>query len=242
VAEQRALEKEYERAGTRFAEKQQKYDQALMEPDELKSPVKMKNQQNRRDVARKGAQEAKDQLSSASERLNEVAARQKDLILRGEKLGLSADDVSEIMDDDLSRRIDAEAGADPKAKKREPPPRPPDGGSGPPPKGRLRQLADKVVAALGPKLKKLAPVAGPGLGLASAKAEFGKGNYFSAGLDAVGIIPGVGDLVDAGRLGVEFGLIIDQELGLGETALEWWGDRAADLYDAYAVDYYASRP
>jgi hypothetical protein len=66
----------------------------------------------------------------------------------------------------------------------------------------LGALADSPLAK---KALKVVPFLGIGAGAASAGMELKSGNKISAALDAVGVIPVLGDAVDAVRLGVELG-------------------------------------
>ncbi|MEG3439736.1 SpvB/TcaC N-terminal domain-containing protein [Pannus brasiliensis CCIBt3594] len=86
--------------------------------------------------------------------------------------------------------------------------------------------ATTVVAPVTAKAMKMVPMVGIGANLASATNEFRQGNYISGSLDLVGCVPVIGDVVDAGRLGVEVGTAIgnaiDSKFQAGSGALGDW--------------------
>jgi hypothetical protein len=77
-----------------------------------------------------------------------------------------------------------------------------------------------VLKKLGTKALKVIPFVGMGAGLYSAKAEAAQGNYGTAALEGVGLIPVVGDVVDAARLGVAIGEAGSELLGIDAVAEE----------------------
>ena len=73
---------------------------------------------------------------------------------------------------------------------------------------------------LGTKALKVIPFVGIGAGLYSTEAAAAEGRYGEAGLEAVGMVPVVGDVVDAARLGVAVGEVGSQLLGIDDVAAE----------------------
>ena len=73
---------------------------------------------------------------------------------------------------------------------------------------------------LGTKALKVIPFVGIGAGLYSTEAAAAEGRYGEAGLEAVGMVPVVGDVVDAARLGVAVGEVGSQLLGIEDVAAE----------------------
>lgn len=71
---------------------------------------------------------------------------------------------------------------------------------------------------LGTKALKVIPFFGIAAGVSSAAYEESQGNHVSAALDTVGLVPVVGDLVDAARLGVALGETADELLGISNVA------------------------
>ncbi len=101
-------------------------------------------------------------------------------------------------------------------------------------KARLAPVAKKVGEAVGKgagkiagKALKVVPVAGIGVGLASASAEASQGNYVSAGADAVGVVPVAGDVVDAARLGWAVGEVAGEVL---DAVFDFGSGPVGDLY------------
>jgi hypothetical protein len=80
-----------------------------------------------------------------------------------------------------------------------------------------------ILKKLGTKALKVIPFVGIGSGLYSAEAEASQGNYGNATLDAVGLVPVVGDVVDAARLGVAVGEVGSELLGIEDVAAEHGG-------------------
>jgi hypothetical protein len=83
-----------------------------------------------------------------------------------------------------------------------------------------KSTAKTALKKLGTKALKVIPFVGMGAGAASAVYEESQGNHVSAALDTVGLIPVVGDVVDAGRLGVAIGETADELLGISDVAAE----------------------
>ncbi|WP_268240800.1 toxin TcdB middle/C-terminal domain-containing protein [Streptomyces lacrimifluminis] len=73
---------------------------------------------------------------------------------------------------------------------------------------------------LGTKALKVIPFVGISAGVASAGYEASQGNTGTAALDAVGLIPVAGDVVDAARLGVAVGEVANEALGISDVAAE----------------------
>ncbi len=88
-------------------------------------------------------------------------------------------------------------------------------------KTTAKTAAKTALKKLGTKALKVIPFIGMGAGLTSATAEAAQGNTGAAALDAVGLVPLVGDVVDAGRLGVAVGETADQLLGISDVAAEY---------------------
>jgi hypothetical protein len=86
------------------------------------------------------------------------------------------------------------------------------------------EVAEKGGKAIGKKLAtkalKVVPFVGIGAGLYSVKAEAAQGNYGTAALEAVGLVPVVGDVVDAARLGIAVGEAANEALGIDTVAQE----------------------
>lgn len=82
------------------------------------------------------------------------------------------------------------------------------------------ETGGKTLTKLGTKALKVVPFVGIGAGLYSVKAEAAQGNYGTAALEAVGLVPVVGDVVDAARLGVAVGEAGAEALGIGDVAFE----------------------
>jgi RHS repeat-associated protein len=80
--------------------------------------------------------------------------------------------------------------------------------------------AKTALKKLGQKALKVIPFVGMGAGAASAGYEASQGNYGTAALDSVGLIPVVGDVVDAARLGVAVGEVANEVLGIEDVAAE----------------------
>ncbi|HEX2742311.1 MAG TPA: RHS repeat-associated core domain-containing protein [Rubrobacter sp.] len=78
----------------------------------------------------------------------------------------------------------------------------------------------KIATKLGTKALKVVPFVGMGASLYSMKAEAAQGNYGAAALEGVGMVPVVGDVVDAARLGVAVGETASEALGIEEVATE----------------------
>lgn len=78
----------------------------------------------------------------------------------------------------------------------------------------------KVLKKLGAKALKVIPFVGIGAGLYSMEAEAAQGNTGTAVLEGVGLIPVVGDVVDAGRFGVALGEATMELSGGEEVAAE----------------------
>lgn len=80
----------------------------------------------------------------------------------------------------------------------------------------VSEVAEKggktAIKVIGGKALKVIPFIGVGAALYSAQQEFRRGNYGSAALDLVGIVPVVGDVVDAARLGTAIGEEISRRL------------------------------
>jgi RHS repeat-associated protein len=74
----------------------------------------------------------------------------------------------------------------------------------------------------GSRLGKVLPFIGIGANVYSYQYNLRSGNYVSAGLDAVGIIPGFGDVVDLFRLLIESALEYGPPRGLGEFKPEFY--------------------
>ncbi|TCK16760.1 RHS repeat-associated protein [Ancylobacter aquaticus] len=87
-------------------------------------------------------------------------------------------------------------------------------------KSAAKTGAKTVLKKLGTKALKVIPFVGMGAGATSAAYEASQGNMGSATLDVVGLVPVVGDVVDAGRLGVAVGEAADQLLGISDVAAE----------------------
>ncbi len=92
----------------------------------------------------------------------------------------------------------------------------------------FRKAGSKMVAAM----SFLGPIAFAA-GQVNAAENIVKGKYKEAALDEFGEIPIVGDAVDVVQAGYFLGRAVDEELGLGETASTWYGNKAGDLYDQY---------
>lgn len=73
----------------------------------------------------------------------------------------------------------------------------------------LEKGGKTILQKLGTKALKVIPFVGIGAGLYSAKAEAAQGNYGTATLEVIGLVPVVGDVVDAARLGVAIGEAIN---------------------------------
>jgi hypothetical protein len=69
----------------------------------------------------------------------------------------------------------------------------------------LEKGGKTILKELGAKALKVVPFVGIASGLYSMKAEAAQGNYGSAALEGIGLIPIVGDIVDAARLGWAIG-------------------------------------
>jgi RHS repeat-associated protein len=80
--------------------------------------------------------------------------------------------------------------------------------------------AKTALKKLGVKALKVIPFVGIGVGVASAGYEASQGNLGAAALDAVGLIPVVGDVVDAARLGVAVVETVDELLGISNVVAE----------------------
>jgi RHS repeat-associated protein len=91
-------------------------------------------------------------------------------------------------------------------------------------KEALEKTGKSILKKLAPKALKVIPFVGIGAGLYSTQAEAAQGNYVTAGAEAVGMIPVVGDVVDAARLGYAVGEVANEVLGIDEVAAEH-GDR-----------------
>lgn len=83
-----------------------------------------------------------------------------------------------------------------------------------------KQGGKTILKKLGTKALKVIPFVGIGAGVTSMGVEASQGNYGTATLDAVGLIPVVGDVVDAGRLGVAIGEATTEALGIDKVATE----------------------
>ncbi|MFE9328206.1 SpvB/TcaC N-terminal domain-containing protein [Nocardia sp. NPDC052278] len=83
-----------------------------------------------------------------------------------------------------------------------------------------KTTAKTALKKLGTKALKVIPFVGISAGVASAGYEASQGNSGTAALDAVGLIPVVGDVVDAARLGVEVGETANELLGISNVAAE----------------------
>lgn len=88
----------------------------------------------------------------------------------------------------------------------------------------VEQGGKAILKKLGTKALKVVPFVGIGAGLYSAEAEAAQGNYGTAVLEGVGLVPVVGDVVDAARLGVAIGEAGSELLGIDTVAAEH-GDR-----------------
>ena len=88
-------------------------------------------------------------------------------------------------------------------------------------KATAKAAAKTALKKLGTKALKVIPFVGMGAGLASATAEAAEGNTGAAALDTVGLVPVLGDVVDAGRLGIAVGETADQLLGISVVAGEY---------------------
>jgi hypothetical protein len=83
------------------------------------------------------------------------------------------------------------------------------------------QSAGKLILKrLAPKAMKVIPFVGIGAGLYSTEAAAAEGNYGEATLEAVGMVPLAGDVVDAARLGVAIGEVGSELLGIDDVAQE----------------------
>ncbi|AGL03143.1 SpvB/TcaC N-terminal domain-containing protein [Desulfoscipio gibsoniae] len=84
----------------------------------------------------------------------------------------------------------------------------------------LEKGGKTALKKIGKKALKVVPFVGIGAGLYSAKAEAAQGNYGTAALEVVGLVPVAGDVVDAGRLGVAIGEAGSELLGIDTVAAE----------------------
>jgi RHS repeat-associated protein len=108
----------------------------------------------------------------------------------------------------------------------------------------LETVAEKggktILKKLGTAAIKVVPLVGIGAGFYSAKAEAAQGNYGTAALEGIGLIPVVGDVVDAARLGVAVGEVASEVLGIEAVAAEH-GDRFEAAAKALGLGSDASR-
>jgi RHS repeat-associated protein len=93
---------------------------------------------------------------------------------------------------------------------------------------------------LGTKALKVIPFVGISAGVASAGYEASQGNTGTAALDAVGLIPVAGDVVDAARLGVAVGEVANEALGISDVAAEH-GSAVEGVAKSLGINQDASR-